>query len=69
MESNSGSRPFMETPMTVEEAAEIAKISPRTIHRWIKSGLVRSFGAGRSPRVLMTDVLPERPARTTVRVH
>ncbi|MEO8593814.1 MAG: helix-turn-helix domain-containing protein [Candidatus Solibacter sp.] len=56
---------FADALMTVAEAAAIAKISPRTIHRWIKCGLIPGYGVGRNPRVLLDDVLPARKAPQT----
>ena len=53
-----------DTPISVAEAAAIARVSPRTLHRWIKRGLIKGYGAGRSPRVTMAEVLPPRPVRT-----
>jgi excisionase family DNA binding protein len=61
--------PFEEALMTVAEAAAIAKISPRTIHRWIKRGWVIGYGLGRSPRVLLDDVLPLRTYPTAATVE
>jgi hypothetical protein len=51
---------FWTTPIPVADAAEIAKISPRTIHRWIKRGWIKGYGAGRCTRVVMAEVLAER---------
>jgi hypothetical protein len=45
---------------TVAEAASVAKLHPRTIHRWIKQGRVRAFGPPRCTRVLLGDILGER---------
>jgi excisionase family DNA binding protein len=46
--------------LTVEEAAKIAKLSPRTIDRWIKKGMVPAYGPARCTRVLLCEVLPRR---------
>ena len=53
--------------LTVVEAAAIAKLSPRTIDRWIKKGMVPAYGPARCTRVLLCEVLPRRTRPVTGR--
>ena len=46
---------------TINEAAAVAKIHPRTLHKWVREGRIRAFGPPRCTRVLLADILGERP--------
>ena len=61
MYTNTTTHPNLTGWWTVAEAASIAKLHPRTLHRWIRESRVRAFGPRRSTRVLLTDILGERP--------
>jgi hypothetical protein len=46
--------------MSVMEAAAIARMCPKTLHRLIREGKIRAFGRRGATRVLLADILPER---------
>ena len=46
--------------MSVNDAAAVARMNPKTIHRLIREGKIRAFGRRHATRVLLADVLPER---------
>lgn len=47
--------------LTLEQAGEIAKVSPETVRDWIKQKLLRRYGAGRAIRVRRDELLNVRP--------
>jgi hypothetical protein len=46
--------------MSVNDAAAVARMNPKTIHRLIREGKIRAFGRRHATRVLLADVLQER---------
>ena len=46
--------------MSVMEAAAIARMCPKTLHKLIRQGKIRAFGRRGATRVLLSDILPER---------
>jgi excisionase family DNA binding protein len=53
-------RPVSSDVVSVAEAAARAKLTPRTIYRWIRERKIRAFGHGHGTRVLMGEVLAPR---------
>jgi excisionase family DNA binding protein len=43
--------------LSVQEAAGYAKVSPQTVRRWIKAGLLKIYRAGRQIRIDESDLL------------
>jgi excisionase family DNA binding protein len=43
--------------LSVREAAGYAKVSPQTVRRWIKAGLLKIYRAGRQIRIDESDLL------------
>lgn len=41
---------------TVDEIAEILKVNPMTVYRWIKAGKLKSYKAGRNFRIKKGDL-------------
>jgi hypothetical protein len=46
--------------MSVMDAAAMARMCPKTLHRLIREGKIRAFGRRGATRVLLADILPER---------
>jgi excisionase family DNA binding protein len=42
--------------LTVEEAAKIIKVSPKTVRDWLRSGQLRGLKAGKQWRILRQDL-------------
>jgi len=47
---------MISTIYTIEEAAEILKIKPRTVRSWIDSGKIKSFHIGDLVRIHEDDL-------------
>lgn len=43
--------------LSVEEAARYAKVSVQTVRRWLKSGKLRFYRAGRQIRIDVSDLV------------
>jgi hypothetical protein len=57
--------PLMPVPLdlvSVERAAEIAGVHPKTIRRWMQKRYIRYFGTRGIYRISMADLLPEVPS-------
>ena len=52
----------IDTQYTVKEAAELLKVQPLTIRRWISNGYLRAYryGPGRVVRIAERDILKLR---------
>jgi excisionase family DNA binding protein len=46
----------MERLLTIEEAAEIMKVSPKTMHAWLKAGKVKAARIGKGYRIRPADL-------------
>lgn len=46
----------MKDMMTVDELAEMLRVSKFTVYNWVKSGKIRALRAGGSFRFLLEDV-------------
>jgi excisionase family DNA binding protein len=53
--------------LTYREAAELARVTPKTIKAWVRRGLLCAYGEGRVKRVKPNDVR-ERLSETRKRV-
>jgi excisionase family DNA binding protein len=42
--------------LTASEAASLMKVQQSTIHRWVKSGKLKNYGVGKSPRISTADL-------------
>lgn len=42
--------------LTIEEVAEILKVSDRTVHRWLQEGKFKAYKIGRLLRIKESDL-------------
>lgn len=45
-----------ETYVTIREAGEYLRISPRTVYRWLKQGTLKCFRVGSTTRIPLSDL-------------
>lgn len=42
--------------LTVDEVSEYLRVSPRTIHRWLKQGRIKALRVGNTSRIALEDL-------------
>jgi len=48
-----------QTVIGVVDAAEFLKVSERTIHNWVKQGIIRSYKPGGKRRFILQDLIED----------
>ena len=56
------------TFLTIDETAQILKVSPRTVRRWIKQGDLPSIKIGNTVRILENEIVKGKPGISPNRV-